>query len=226
MIFGKIDYLNLLPFHVFLKKYPLPSAVKKSIDYKKDVPSVLCKKLAKRSVDAAVISSIESRRKKYTKLNMGIVAKKEVISVLVRKNSPKKLDPASMASNMLSKVLGLNGEVIIGDNALRAYLKEGGEESFYDMGRIWHEKTNLPFVFAVFCLTDSKSSYERLTKSFLKKKIKIPQYILERYAKSRGIKKSEILWYLNYISYQIQAKEKKALKLYLKKSRALNFNPN
>lgn len=226
MIFGKIDYLNLLPFHVFLKKYPLLSAVKKSIDYRKNVPSVLCKKLAKRSVDAAVISSIESRRKKYTKLSMGIVAQKEVISVLVRKNSPKKLDPASMTSNMLSKVLGLSGEVIIGDNALKAYLKEGGEESFYDMGRIWHERTNLPFVFAVFCLSGSKSSYKRLTKSFLKKKVKIPHYILERYATTRSVKRDEILWYLKYINYKIARKEQKALKLYLKKARALNFNPN
>ena len=68
MLFGKIDYLNLLPFHVFLKKYPLPSYVKKGIEFKKDVPSVLCKKLYNRCVDAAVISSVESRRKKYKKI--------------------------------------------------------------------------------------------------------------------------------------------------------------
>ncbi|MGM9261335.1 menaquinone via futalosine step 1, partial [Campylobacter jejuni] len=24
MIFGKIDYINLLPLHIYLKKYPLP----------------------------------------------------------------------------------------------------------------------------------------------------------------------------------------------------------
>lgn len=226
MIFGKIDYLNLLPFHVFLKRYPLPNSIKKGIEFHKNIPSVLCKRLYKRQIDAAIISSIESRRVKYDKLDMGIVAKKAVKSVLVRKNSPKKLDPASMTSNMLSKVLGLNGEVIIGDNALKAYLKESGEQSFYDMGRIWHERTNLPFVFAVFCLNDSKSSYKRLTKSFLKTKVKIPQYILEQYAISRDVKKGEILWYLNYISYKIETKEKKALKLYLKKARSLNFNPN
>lgn len=225
MIFGKIDYLNLLPFHVFLKRYPLQSGVKKSIEFKKDVPSVLCKKLSKKIVDAAVISSVESRRKKYTKLDMGIVAKRDVKSVLVRKNSTKKLDPASMTSNMLSKVLGLNGEVIIGDNALKAYLKEG-EDKFYDMGKIWYEKTNLPFVFAVFCLRDDKSSYQKLTKNFLKTKVKIPYYILDRYAKSRDVKKDEILWYLKFITYKIEQKEKKALKSYLKKARTLNFDPN
>lgn len=225
MLFGKIDYLNLLPFHVFLKKYPLPSYVKKGIEFKKDVPSVLCKKLYNRCVDAAVISSVESRRKKYKKLNMGIVAKKDVKSVLVRKNSSKSLDPASMTSNMLSKVLGLNGSVVIGDRALKCYLDEGFDK-FYDMGKIWHEKTNLPFVFAVFCLIDSKKAYENLTNSFLRSKVKIPQYILDSYAKSRNVKKSEILWYLNYISYKIDIKEKKALNMFLKKARLLNFNPN
>ena len=118
MTFGKIDYLNLLPFHIFLKSYPLPSYVKKSIEFKKGVPSKLCKDLAHRRVD-------ESRRKKYDKLNFGIVARREVISVLTRKNSALRLDPASMTSNMLNSILGLKGEVIIGDRALKEYLKCG-----------------------------------------------------------------------------------------------------
>jgi len=95
-----------------------------------------------------------------------IIAKKDVKSVLVRKNSAKSLDPASMTSNMLSKVLGLNGSVVIGDRALKCYLDEGFDK-FYDMGKIWHEKTNLPFVFAVFCLINSKKAYENLVNSFL-----------------------------------------------------------
>ena len=156
---------------------------------------------------------------------MGIVAKKDVKSVLVRKNTTKRLDPASMTSNMLSKVLGLEGEVIIGDNALKAYLKDG-DGAFYDMGKIWNEKTNLPFVFAVFCLVGSDSTYKKITKNFLKTKVKIPQYILEQYSTSRSVKKEEILWYLEYISYNLGIKEKKALKMYLRKARVLNFNPN
>ena len=39
MLFGKIDYLNLLPFHVFLKRSQLQNAAKKAIEFKKDVPS-------------------------------------------------------------------------------------------------------------------------------------------------------------------------------------------
>ncbi|MCI6989061.1 MAG: menaquinone via futalosine step 1 [Campylobacter sp.] len=225
MIFGKIDYLNLLPFHTFLKQSSLPTYVKKSIEFKKGVPSYLCKQLFNSKVDAAVISSVESRRKKYKKLNMGIVAKNRVISVLVRKNSSKKLDPASMTSNMLSKVLGLNGEVIIGDRALKAYL-EDGKESFWDLGEEWNKKTKLPFVFGRFCYRQNGEIYDKIVSNFLKANVKIPNYILKSYAISRGVKISDIRWYLKFISYKMGKKENKALKIFLNKSRRLNFNPN
>ena len=127
MIFGKIDYLNLLPFHVFLKSAPLSSQIKKAIEFKKGVPSKLNRALNARKIDAAVISSIASKKANLKKLNFGIVAKKDVKSVLVRKNSAMKFDPASASSNALAKVLNLNGEVIIGDRALKAYLSEGKE---------------------------------------------------------------------------------------------------
>ena len=45
MIFGKIDYLNLLPFHVFLKRSRLSSQDKKIIEFKKGVPSKLNRNL-------------------------------------------------------------------------------------------------------------------------------------------------------------------------------------
>lgn len=224
MLFGKIDYLNLLPFHVFLKGYALPSYVKKSIEFKKDVPSKLCKDLARGSVDAAVISSIESRHRKYKKLNMGIVARKEVISVLTRKNSSYRLDPASMTSNMLNVLLGLNGEVIIGDRALKAYLKDG-KDAFWDMGEMWHNKTNLPFVFGRFCYRNNGEIYQKIVKNFLRSKVKIPGYVLDSYASSREIGRNDIKWYLNFISYKIDKKAKKALEIYLKGARELNYKP-
>ncbi|ANE33629.1 MqnA/MqnD/SBP family protein [Campylobacter hyointestinalis] len=224
MLFGKIDYLNLLPFHVFLKSYPLQSYIKKSIEFKKGVPSKLCKDLEFRRVDAAVISSIESRKSKYKTLDFGICSKKDVKSVLIRKNSDKALDPASMTSNMLCKVLGLKGEVIIGDRALKAYLDEG-ENAFYDMGRIWHEKRNLPFVFGRFSYIKNKNSYEKLIKKFLKTKVKIPKYIVDQYSKSRNVKSKDILWYLGFISYKMDKKEKKSLKIFLNLAREFKFDP-
>lgn len=224
MIFGKIDYLNLLPFHIFLKKSNLPFSFKKSIEYKKGVPSKLNRALKAKKIDAAVISSVESRRKKYKKLDMGIVAKNRVISVLVRKNSSPKLDPASMTSNMLSRVLNLKGEVIIGDRALFEYLKDG-KEKFYDLGEVWRKKYNLPFVFARFCYINQEKIWRNLTKNFLKSKIFIPQYILNQYSKSRKISAKDIKWYLKFITYKISKKEKKSLYLYLRESKKFNFNP-
>lgn len=224
MIFGKIDYLNLLPFHVFLKSYPMLNSLKKSIEFKKGVPSKLCKDLYYRRVDAAVISSVESRRSKYQTLNFGICANGDVKSVLVKKNTLKKLDPASMTSNMLSKILNLNGEVIIGDNALKVYL-EDGEDQFYDMGRIWRQKTGLPFVFARFSCVKNKNSYKKLVNKFLRTKIKIPRYIINSYAKSRDVKADDIIWYLNFIKYKLGKKENKSLKIFLNKGRELKFNP-
>lgn len=225
MVFGKIDYLNLLPFHVFLKSYPLQNVAKKSIEFKKGVPSKLCKDLYYRRIDAAVISSIESRRSKYKVLDFGICAKKDVKSVLVRKNTKRSLDPASMSSNMLSRILKLDGEVIIGDNALIEYLK-CGEDEFYDMGKIWNQRTGLPFVFGRFTYIKNKNSYKKIIKIFLNRNIKIPKYILDNYAISRGVKSNDIIWYLKFISYKIGVKEKKSLKIFLNKARNLKFNPN
>ena len=224
MTFGKIDYLNLLPFHIFLKSYPLPSYVKKSIEFKKGVPSKLCKDLAHRRVDAAVISSIESRRKKYDKLNFGIVARREVISVLTRKNSALRLDPASMTSNMLNSNLGLKGEVIIGDRALKEYLK-CGKEAFWDLGEIWHERTNLPFVFGRFCYIKNGEIYKKIVQNFLQKRVKFPSYILENYAKKRGIRRDDILWYLSFISYEIDKRANLALKKFFRDARKFNYKP-
>ena len=220
MKFGKIDYLNLLPFHVFLKRAKLSNAQKKSIEIKKGVPSKLCDDLKARRIDAAVISSIEAR--KYKELNMGICAKNEVISVLVRKNSAKKLDVESRSSNMLARILGLDGEIIIGDKALMAYLQDGKSE-FYDLGEQWKQRTNLPFAFGRFACVKNQNTYKKIIKIFLKQKIYIPRYILNSYAKSRNIKPNDILWYLNYIHYKISAKEQKSLRIFINKARALHF---
>lgn len=220
MIFGKIDYLNLLPFHVFLKRYHLQSGLKKAIEFKKGVPSRLSSDLQKRRVDGAVISSVASFGKNYKRLNFGIVAKREVKSVLVRKNSPQILDQASVSSNMLAKILNLKGEVIIGDRALKAYLSDGGEK-FYDLAKIWFERTNLPFVFGRFCCVKSKTAYEKIVRNFHKRPVKIPNYILSKYSTTRQISAKDIKWYLGFISYKISKKEKISLAKFQKESRAI-----
>jgi chorismate dehydratase len=211
MIFAKIDFINLLPLHIFIKKH-LSTQMKQTIEYKKSYPSAINKKFQKGKVDAAVISSIASRRCKNC-LDMGIVAKGEVDSVLVLPGSYKK-DYQSDTSNALAKVLEIEGEVIIGDKALYKFYNT--DEHFIDLAKQWQRKYNLPFVFARLCVNRHEKYLNQLAKRFVHTKVYIPQYILNRYAKRSGVSKTQILNYLTKISYNIGTKEKKALKLFLK----------
>ncbi len=220
MIFGKIDYINLLPFHIFLKQSNLNSAFKKAVEHKKGVPSSINNAFKKRRVSAAFISSIKSNHSTIKTLPLGIVAKKSVKSVIVKKGKAS-TDPASATSNILAQVLGIEGEVIIGDKALKKYIKN--PENYVDLAKLWHEKYKLPFVFAVLCTNKYHTIYKKLATAFKKRNIKIPRYILENYAKKRGVNEKEIREYLKLITYNIQRKEKKALKLFLKKSKALGI---
>ena len=223
MVFGKIDYINLLPFHVFLKRSSLPNAFKRSCEHQKAVPSAINRKFRKRVVDAAFISSIESNRKTITPLPIGIVAQKNVKSVLVKKGIAKK-DPASATSNMLAQVLGIEGEVFIGDRALKLYLENPND--YVDLAQTWNEKYHLPFVFARLCINRNHTFYKKLAKQFVQKPIKIPNYILESYAKERSISGKDIKEYLKLISYTIGKKEQKALFMFFKKAKRLQKLPS
>jgi chorismate dehydratase len=223
MVFGKIDYINLLPFHIFLKRSSLNSAFKKAVEHKKGVPSSINSAFEKRKVSAAFISSIKSNKKSIRQLPLGIVAKKSVKSVIV-KNGKSLCDPASATSNVLAKILGIKGEVIIGDRALREYIKN--PNIYIDLAKVWHERYNLPFVFAVLCTNRHHKIYQKLVKNFKNTKIKIPRYILQDYANKRGITEKEIKEYLKLITYNVGKKEEMALRLFLKKSKALNLKNN
>ena len=148
----------------------------------------------------------------YKKIDLGIVAKKEVKSVLVKLGNPKD-DPSSATSNTLAKVLKIDGEVIIGDRALKLYLQE--PTAYVDLAKVWSQKHHLPFVFARFCVNKNAPFFQKLSKRFLAKKVKIPRYILDKYATERGIKQDDILEYLELLSYELNSKEKLSLKKFL-----------
>ena len=220
MLFGKIDYINLLPFHLFLKKSNLTNALKKSCEYKKSYPTDINRQFKNRRVDGAFISSIESKKRKV--LPLGIVAKQHVNSVLVKKNSKRKGDLHSATSNALARVLGIDGEVYIGDKALRLYLENPNK--YIDLAQKWHEKYKLPFVFAVLSVNRHFRTYKKLSVIFKNNRTKIPQYILKKYACERNIPPKEILKYLSLISYKIESKERLGLNLFLKKAKSLRKN--
>lgn len=212
MIFAKIDFINLLPFHIYIKKHIPSSQMKSIIEYKKSYPSNINKKYKKRKVDSAFISSIASRNEKN--LDFGIIAQKDVLSVLVIPGNEQD-DFQSETSNALAKVLGYKGQVLIGDKALK-YYHANKNSDFIDLAQAWNDKYNLPFVFAVLCYSSNKILLDKYTRKFNKRHIKIPQYILEQYSKRTGISKQNILDYLKKIDYDLGIKEKRALKLFLK----------
>jgi chorismate dehydratase len=207
VVFGKIDYLNLLPFHIFMKRYAKTTRHHMSLHYKKGVPSKINRDFAARRVDAAFISSITAKRSRS--VAVGIVARKEVLSVLLIPGERAVRDSASATSNVLADILGLRGEVVIGDRALALYL--GGSDTIDLAGR-WHEQYGLPFVFALLCYHSHERAMQAMAKSFLRKKQKIPQYLLRSAAERTGIAPKDILHYLEHISYHVDKKARKSLK--------------
>jgi chorismate dehydratase len=212
MIFAKIDFINLLPFYIFIKKYVKSSQIKQIINYKKSYPSKINKQFKKRYIDAGFISSIASQNTKN--IDLGIVAYDEVLSVLVLKGKNKK-DYQSDSSNALATILEVNGEVLIGDKALQHYYNSSNKD-FIDLAKLWKDKYNLPFVFARLAYNNHEKYLNKLSKDFKKTKVKIPYYILDKYSKRSNLSHIQIKNYLKKISYDIGYKEKKSLKLFFK----------
>lgn len=199
MIFGKIEYLNLLPFHVYMKRFNRHSQSAHVMRYKAGVPSQINRAFERRAIDAAFISSIASKRCRC--LDLGIAAKKEVRSVLVIPGLDQQ-DTASATSNILAQVLGTHGQVLIGDKALKYYLQHPNTEAV-DLAKLWYAEHQLPFVFARLCYHGKKKHYHSLAKGFLRKQHKIPRYILEEASKRTGISTNDILSYLTLIHYRL-----------------------
>jgi len=169
-----------------------------------------------RKVNGAFISSIKSSKSKCT--NVGIIANGAVRSVFVIEGK-EEIDKASASSNMLAKVLNLKGKVIIGDRALRYHLDN--PEMGIDLAEKWKEETGLPFVFARLCYNSYDKEINYIANRFVKQKIYIPQTILKKEAKAKGITTKELLWYLEHIEYNMNYKALKSLKLFLHKSRKI-----
>jgi len=213
MIFGSISYLNLLPFQVYMKRRFPATQYQQMLRWRRAVPSAINREFRRGRVHAAFISSIASRGCRCT--DLGIVADGPVYSVFVLPGKSAE-DRESATSNVLARILGLGGEVIIGDKALRHYLG-GGEGT--DLSEAWKERTGLPFVFARLCYRGKGKTIRKIAGEFGSKEWKIPQYLLEKAAGEKGITPSQLRWYLEHIGYRMGWREKKALKLFLKRAR-------
>ena len=328
MRFGKIQYLNLMPFDVFLKSYPIPTRYKSAAFANRSYPSKLNQSFLFHRIDAGFISTIAgyTAHRKQRGTQAGIVAKGAVWSVLSlesngdsalgshssdfvdfratadscsaqkstksptsttanprileennqaesekskhpleslfskvdssvdsketsanaeryplfchgdfqsARNDDKKVDSSSQAqsprkdyqsdtSNALSTILGLQGRVLIGDRALQ-YRFSGGKA--IDMGQVWWEKHRLPFVFGRLCYNKHAHFYANIARAFVKKRAKIPHYILQARAKACGIPSAYIREYLTHIHYHIQAKERAGLERFYRALRLQAIKP-
>lgn len=184
------------------------------MQYKKNVPAKINDAFLKRRVDAAFISSISAKKSPH--VNLGIIAKREVKSVLVVPSNTTAYDKESASSNILANALHLKGEVLIGDKALRYALNN---DDYIDLAKLWFEKYRLPFVFALLCYHKDKNLYKRIEKEFLKRRVKIPQYILKKAAKRTDIEPKDIRQYLQLISYELDYKAKQGLKRFYKEAK-------
>lgn len=220
MIFGKIDFINLLPFHVFMKRYARSTQIHQSLHYHKGVPSALNRSFAMSRIDAAFISSITAKNCRH--FGVGIVAKREVLSVLTIPKADK-ADQDSASSNLLAHILDAHGEVLIGDKALRYYYS-GGDH--IDLGKLWNEQTGLPFVFALLCTHHHSNALSRLSHTFVKQKIKIPYYILMEASRKSSLTPAQITHYLKFISYTVGERELRGYKLFVKEVKKRGLNPS
>jgi len=209
MIFGKIEYLNLLPFHIFMKRFT-KGHQHQIMEYKRSVPSTINRAFHTRRVDGAFISSITANKSAH--VSLGIIAQKEVKSVIVIPSKSSKADKASATSNRLASILNVEGEVLIGDRALRYALQNS---DYIDLVSLWHERYKLPFVFALLCFHKERTLYKKIEREFLKQRVKIPQYMLKRASQKAEINEKDILEYLKLISYKLDYRAQKGLKKFL-----------
>jgi len=217
MIFGSIGYLNLLPFQIYMKRRFPSAQFQQMLRWRRAVPSEINRQFHRGKIDAAFISSIASRHCRCS--DLGIVADGAVTSVFLLPGAPAD-DRESASSNALARVLGLRGEVLIGDKALRYYLS-GGEG--IDLALAWKEQTGLPFVFARLCYKKRGKKIRKIAREFGAREHKIPQYLLKKAAGEKGISPQELRRYLKHIDYGMGWREKKALKLFLKRAGKLGI---
>ena len=194
--------------------------MKQSFPYRRDVPSRINKAFQKRAVNAAFISSIASEKCRCT--DLGIIADGPVYSVFIVPGKNEK-DSESASSNVLAQVLQLRGKVLIGDKALQYFLS-GGEG--IDLAEQWKKETGLPFVFARLCYNRYGDRIEKLALDFSRQHTKIPQTLLKKEARRRGISGRELQWYLAHIHYKMDYRAKKSLRLFLRKSRTTEHRPH
>jgi chorismate dehydratase len=167
---GPVPYLNARPLIWGLSPALLDT----------DVPAELSRKFFAGGLDVALLPVFEILRAGSGRIvdDVAIACQGEVYSVIVASRTTFAesgtiyLDPASRSSTALLRVLAAEfyphgpsmaeGEVIpenaarllIGDAAIEFRRRNGAAWHYHDLGLLWQQHTGLPFVFAVWAVSE------------------------------------------------------------------------
>jgi len=237
---GAVNYLNTKPLIHNLAQI----APHWHLELK--VPSHLANDLAAEKLDVALIPVIEYFRHPNYRIIPGIsiASHGPVLSVTLFSKVPWpdiksiSLDEGSRTSVALLKILSkelhgidfatsplpmsedpekvtTDGLLLIGDRAMKACLS--GFPFAYDLGREWHDFTNLPFVYAIWAVHE-RAFGENLTKYFaMSKKTGMSQVsdIANQESKLLGLDAGFCRGYLSHIiQYNLGSREIAGLELY------------
>lgn len=228
---GSVSYLNAIPLVYYIKGFELI----------KDVPSKLCGLFHKEKLDVALLPIYEVLTNQNYIIIDGIsISSKEksgsVILFLNKSiNEVKKItcDTSSKTSVHLLKLLGIqyfkqnyeynlqdpknilqnyenyDAYLLIGDNAI---YHQKIHNQFIDLGNIWYQWFNLPFVYAVWVLRNKDPELKEVLFESKKKGIEN----LDDLIRISDFKDKYFLevYYKNCLSYNLNQDEKKSIELY------------
>lgn len=234
MKLGLVKYLNVLPLSYSLNQYELIY----------DVPSNLSKRFNSGELSSAILPVFEVLQHKelYIIDGLSISSRNESASVLLFFNKDIKeiktvaLDQSSQSSfhllqllladyyqlncefipqnpdNIMANTKQFDAYLLIGNNAIE-HRKQ--KDNFLDLAQLWHEWTELPFVFAVWI---SKEKNLELKKDLTESRNKGLDNLDQIIKKANYEDKSFLLnYYQSHLHYSLADKEKESILLYQKK---------
>jgi chorismate dehydratase len=187
--------------------------------------------------------------------DFSISSKKRVLSVvLILKNRIEELEkqviylsPASATTNILVQVIlkefynytnidfqyfnknifhkNLN-HLLIGDEALKVYFQKRDSCYIYDIGELWYNYTNLPFVFALWLINKKNISSKNLEMKNFIEKLKYNKQNLLIPQKYKNFTEEQIKEYFKFLDYNFEKEHIQSLKLFSELCKKYNFIKN
>lgn len=235
---GAVSYLNTKPLIYGFEQGAMSDKLTLELNY----PSQLASSLQKNKLDIALlpVAAIPSIPMAEVISPFGIAADQNVASVCLFSHVPIEeiqeiyLDYQSRTSVALTRILlrdhwhtrpmlldapenyiellkGKTAGIIIGDRALEQLNKF---EYVYDLAKVWHEHTRLPFVFAAWVSNTplEKSFVEEFNHTIAESLKRIPEVIEQNPFPAYDLK----TYYQENIQYKLDEEKQKGMTLFLK----------